>query len=146
MSEIKKLKKAVAWIDGSYNSVTNKYGCGGFLLENGTKHIIKELGDDPGMATMHNVAGEILGAMRAAQKASDLGITELTIFHDYDGVAAWVNSRWKCRSPYTRKYASTMWALMAKGLKIIFKHVKSHSGNEQNDEADRLAKEAVGLA
>ena len=53
--------KNYAFIDGSFNPATRVYGCGGFLIDHlGKKHIIQKNGNDPGMAKMRNVAGEIL--------------------------------------------------------------------------------------
>lgn len=138
--------KNYAFIDGSFNPATKIYGCGGFLIDQlGKKHIIQKNGNEAGMAKMRNVAGEILGAMEAVQLAQNLGMKKLTIFHDYEGIAAWVLGRWKCKKPETRKYAMVIWSAMEAGLKIYFTHVKGHSGNSFNDEADQLAKLAVGL-
>lgn len=138
--------KNYAFIDGSFNPATKVYGCGGFLIDQlGKKHIIQKSGNDANMAKMRNVAGEILGAMEAVQLAQKLNMKKLTIFHDYEGIAAWVRGNWKCKKPETRRYAMLMWTAMEAGLKIYFTHVKGHSGNFGNDEADQLAKLAVGL-
>lgn len=138
--------KNYAFIDGSFNPTTKVYGCGGFLIDHlGKKHIIQKNGNDPGMAKMRNVAGEILGSMMAVELAQKLGMKKLTIFHDYEGIAAWVLGKWKCKKPETRRYAMAMWKAMDTGLRIYFNHVKGHSGNCGNDEADQLAKLAVGL-
>ena len=143
---MKKLTKNYAFIDGSFNPATKIYGCGGFLIDQiGKKHIIQANGNDPAMAKMRNVAGEILGAMKAVELAQELGMKKLTIFHDYEGVAAWPLGKWKCKKQETRKYAMAIWAAMELGLKIYFSHVKGHSGIDGNEEADQLAKLAVGL-
>lgn len=143
---MKKPTKNYAFIDGSFNPDTKVYGCGGFLIDQiGKKHIIQACGDDPGMAKMRNVAGEILGAKKAVELAQKLYMTKLTIFYDYEGVAAWPLGKWKCKKRETRNYAMVIWAAMELGLKIYFTHVKGHSGIDGNDEADRLAKMAVGL-
>lgn len=143
---MKKLTKNYAFIDGSFNPATKVYGCGGFLIDQiGRKHIIQKSGNDPRMAKMRNVAGEILGAMTAVEIAQKLGMKKLTIFHDYEGIAAWVLGKWKCKNPEARDYVMVMWRAMASGLKIYFSHVKGHSGDCRNDEADQLARLAVGL-
>lgn len=146
MSQQRVPSKNYAFIDGSFNPDTKVYGCGGFLIDQyGKKHIIQMKGSDPAMAKMRNVAGEILGAMRAVYIAQKLGMKKLTIFHDYEGVAAWVLGKWKCKKPETRHYAMVMWKAMENGLKLYFRHVKGHSGVPENEEADQLAKLAVGL-
>lgn len=143
---MKKITKNYSFIDGSYNQNTKVYGCGGFLIDQfGKKHIIQKSGNDFGMAKMRNVAGEILGAMEVVCLAQKLGMKKVTIFHDYEGIAAWALGRWKCRKKETKKYAMMIWNAMESGLKIYFRHVKGHSGVDGNDEADGLAKMAVGL-
>lgn len=138
--------KNYAFIDGSFNSQKNIYGCGGFLIDQlGKKHIIQMWGNESEMVKMRNVAGEIIGAIAAVELAQKLGMKKLTIFHDYKGISEWVLGNWRCKKKETRRYAMAMWAAMEAGLKIYFKHVKSHSGIEGNEEADQLAKLAVGL-
>lgn len=146
MIKIKLPNKNYAFVDGSFNPLTKVYGCGGFLIDHlGRKHIIQSKGTDQKMAKMRNVAGEILGAMKAIDLAKDLGMKKLTIFHDYEGIAAWPMGRWKCKKQETRNYAMFVWNAMNLGMKIYFRHVKGHSGIDQNEEADQLAKLAVGL-
>lgn len=143
---MKKPSKNYAFIDGSFNPSTKVYGYGGFLMDHiGRKHIVQGSGSDPAMAKMRNVAGEILGAMKIVELAQKLGMRKITIFHDYEGVAAWPLGKWKCKKRETRKYVSFIWAAMDAGLKIYFSHVKGHSGIKENEEADQLAKLAVGL-
>lgn len=139
-------KKSYAFIDGSFNQKTGVYGCGGFLIDQiGKKHIIQSSGKDPGMAKMRNVAGEILGAIKAVELAQKLGMNKLTILHDYVGISAWPLGSWKCKKKETRRYAMFIWQAMELGLKIYFAHVTGHSGIAGNEEADQLAKLAVGL-
>ena len=64
-----------AFVDGSYNSATQVYGYGGFLMDHGERYVLQGHGDDPEMASMRNVAGEILGAMAAVKLAVEKGLT-----------------------------------------------------------------------
>lgn len=145
-SYIKIPKRSYAFVDGSFNPVAKIYGCGGFLIDQfGKKHIIQASGDSEDWAVMRNVAGEILGAKKAMELAKNLGMKKLTIFHDYEGVANWPLGVWKAKKTITKEYAQFACMIMASGLKLYFRHVKGHSGIIENEEADRLAKEAVGL-
>lgn len=68
----------------------------------------------------------------------------ITIFHDYEGVAKWVNGEWKAKKPETKKYQDAMADLM-KRIEIKFVKVPAHAGVHFNELADRLAKDACNL-
>ena len=137
--------KAYAYVDGSYNAATGVYGYGGFVVVSGEKHVIKGSGSDPEMASMRNVAGEVLGSTAAIKKAIELGVKELDIYYDYAGIEMWATDKWKRNKKGTAAYYDFIQSIKDK-IELNFKHVKGHSGIEGNDEADRLAKEACGIA
>lgn len=133
-----------AFVDGSYNIATGVYGFGGFLVANGEKHILQGAGDDAEMASMRNVAGEILGSMAAVEKALELGLKELTIYYDYMGIEMWATGGWKRNKTGTIAYYEYMQQVKQQ-ISVRFVKVKGHSGVDGNEEADRLAKGAVGI-
>lgn len=57
-----------AFVDGSFNIATGVYGYGGFLMHDGVRYELSGNGSDKEMASMRNVAGEILGSMAAVKK------------------------------------------------------------------------------
>ena len=138
------LPAVYAFVDGSFNPVMNVYGYGGFLFYNGEKVILQGAGDDEEMASMRNVAGEILGSMAAIEKALELGLPEVTVYYDYAGIEMWATGAWKRNKTGTIQYHEYIRSVEDK-IRINFVKVKGHSGVEGNEEADMLAKQAVGI-
>ena len=133
-----------AFVDGSYNAAKKIYGYGGFLMHGGSKEVLQGAGEDAEMASMRNVAGEVLGSMAAVEKALELGLSELTIYYDYMGIEMWADGNWKRNKKGTAAYHDYIASVRSR-ITLRFVKVKGHSGVAGNEEADRLAKEAVGI-
>lgn len=136
--------EAVAYTDGSFNDAKKISGGGGFIEWNGQRYAVAAYRTDvdTGFDAMRNVGGEILGAVAVIQKAQELGIKSLRIYHDYEGIGAWVKGEWKTNTGSTSAYAT--FAQMCP-VQLEFSHVTAHTGIEGNEAADRIAKFAVGL-
>jgi ribonuclease HI len=134
----------MAYVDGSFDVDTFTYAYGVVILNNDRETHLSDVGDDPEMAKMRNVAGEIMGAMAAMAYAKDNGIKEITIVHDYAGIAEWSLGRWKCNKPETQ-FFKRFYDEISEDVKVRFKKVEGHSGNYYNDLADALAKRELGV-
>lgn len=133
----------VAYVDGSFDAAIGKYAFGCVILTP-DGDIIKESGngDNPESLAIRNVAGEMLGAMTAVRWAIKNGYDNLELRYDYEGIEKWATGAWKAKNTLTQKYAEYM-QRQQNHIKISFRKVKAHSGDYYNEEADKLAKEAL---
>ena len=136
---------AVAYVDGSYRADTQEFSCGAVLFWAGEKVEFSQKNDDPDLAQMRNVAGEIMGAVVAIRWCLERGVPALEIYHDYAGVGKWALGQWKTNRPGTQAYARFC-AQARQRMELRFVQVRGHSGDYWNDEADRLAKEALNIS
>lgn len=134
---------AVAYVDGSYYN--GEFSCGAVLFYEGKQVEFSQKYNDRDLASMHNVAGEIMGALTVIDYCIGQGIPALEIHHDYEGVAKWAQGQWKANRPGTIAYAEACQKARQK-LILRFVKVKGHSGDKYNDMADLLARRALGLA
>lgn len=135
----------IAYVDGSYNVKNKEYGYGCVLIEN--QKIIKELsGKDNNLeyVSMRNVAGEILGSLKAIEFAVQMKYSMICIYYDYEGIEKWANKEWKANKIGTKEYVKKI-DDYRKVINIQFIKVLAHSGDYYNDKADLLAKKAVGI-
>jgi len=135
---------AIAYVDGSFDIKTNRfsYGC---LIRYADEEIrLYEAMNDINLAGMRNVAGEIKGAEAAIRYCIGREIKKILIVHDYEGISKWVTGEWAAKNAGTRAYRDFCKSVSSI-IDISFVSVKGHSGDVGNEEADRLAKEALGI-
>lgn len=139
-----KLRKGEAsvYVDGSFDLGSFTYSYGVVILTKEEIHKLSGREVDPEMALMRNVSGELKGAMKAMEWALENEIETLYLHYDYTGIECWAKGDWKTNKDGTKAYKAYYDSIKDK-LKVEFIKVKAHSGNKYNEEADRLAKEAI---
>lgn len=135
----------VIYVDGSFSLEKGNYSYGLIAIDNG-KEIYEDysVGDDSDSVSLRNVAGEVLGSLKAVEYAIEHNYKEVNIVYDYQGIECWALGTWKRNKVLTQKYYKKMQENMKK-IKINFVKVKGHSGDKYNDIADKLAKKALGI-
>lgn len=136
--------EVIAYVDGSFNDTNQTYGWGVVILVNGSEIPLSGCGNDPEVATMNNVAGEIIASMKAMKFCLDNGYKSLFIVHDYEGTAKFCSREFEADRKHTKLYTDYYDRVKTK-LAIGFEWVKGHSKNIYNEKADRLAKQGCGV-
>jgi len=133
--------QVIIYVDGSYELSTKRYAYGLVVVHKG-EEVYSECEAQKGeYSSMRNVAGEVLGAMKAMTYAREKGYRNLVLYFDYQGIESWALGTWKRNNDLTRGYHE-FYQSMKKDLNVKFRKVKGHSGDRYNDRADELAKEA----
>jgi hypothetical protein len=99
---------------------------------------------------LRNVLAELGGLFKALELAP--AGEALTVVHDYEGVGAWLEGRWKARDPLVAEIVAACQARIAdRGLAVTFRrqsgHTSTYAGRNDfaafNARADQLATEAA---
>lgn len=131
------------YVDGSFKEDKENYSYGLVAVHN-EEVIYKEsgVGEEKEAISMRNVAGEVLGAMKAVDYALKHDYKKIKIFFDYQGIESWALGMWKRNNFLTQRYHEYMHETM-KQIEIKFVKVKGHSGVKYNELADELASSAL---
>lgn len=142
-------KMPVFYTDGSYNKDVPSYGWSFACItpDGAVREMACGCGSEDGIIEQRNVAGEMIGAMRAVQYAIAKGMKEFEIRYDYAGLGKWVTGAFKADSVPSEQYAAWMRKMIEKhGLSIHFVQMPGHTGEYYNEMADMLARKGCGVA
>ncbi len=136
-----------AYVDGSYDVTSGRFSCGVVIVETDAEGRsetteMNSAFDDAEAAKQRNVAGEIMGSKLAIDYCLANGIDSIEIYHDYEGIGAWADGRWKANNDLTKGYREFIDAARAR-MDVKFVKVAGHAGNKYNELADKLAKKAL---
>lgn len=127
------------YVDGAFYE--GRIGYGVVILRGG--EVVTEL-CGPAPANMdpsiRQVAGELAATLRAMEWCTENGVTEATVYFDYNGIQMWATGKWKTNTPDTRAYAESM---RASPVRVKWQKVAAHTGVTWNERADQLAKQGA---
>lgn len=135
----------LAYVDGSNRGDGSAFSWGIVAFSKCLGRVnINGMSEDKELTKYRNVAGELFASVKATQFAISKGIDKIIICHDYSGIRHWALGEWKTNNSLSRSYENHFKNIKGK-IEYEFVKVDGHTGDEFNEEADRLAKEALGL-
>lgn len=136
-----------AYVDGSYNSSSEKFSYGVVCVkDNVVLYVESGAEKDSSEKNIRQIAGELKGALKAAEYAISQGEKKIVIFHDYEGIAHHATGAWARRESSSAEYYEKMQKIMNSGLEVIFVKVDSHTGDLFNELVDEKCKECLGIS
>lgn len=139
-----KENEIIAYVDGSFSQSTSYYSYGIVIFTRDGKEVYKDKENNEDLVAMRNVAGEIRGAMKAMELALKKNKDTLYLYYDYMGIEKWATLEWQAKKSGTKEYRD-YYNFIKNKLKVVFIKVEAHSGEKYNEEADQLAKSALGI-
>lgn len=134
------------YVDGSYNSSSNKYSYGLVAVKNNiVEYVESGSGDSDEQNNIRQIAGELKAAVKGIEYAKSKKYSKAVIFHDYEGIAHHATGAWQRREESSKEYYEKMQELMKSGIEIIFVKVDSHTGDLFNELADEKCKECLNI-
>jgi len=133
-----------AWVDGSF--IDNKVKWAIIIKDNKNNVVFQKNGiiEDKEAQKMRQITGELRAAMVAVAWAKNCQ-DKVIINYDYEGIYRWVSDAFNEDNWYTNnKFTKAYREYIMKNLTYIekFVKVKAHSGISENEEVDKLAKNA----
>lgn len=137
--------EVIAYVDGSNLGDGSAFSWGVVLFtkEKG-KHGISGKSEDERFTKYRNISGELFAAVNATNYAIKNKKKKITIYHDYSGIRHWALAEWKRKNDLSKYYRSYFEQAMKK-IEVQFVKADGHTGDKFNEEADILAKKALGI-
>jgi len=133
----------IAYVDGSYSEMANKYSYGLVVVTPGGEiYEVADCGDDKNAIVSRNVSGEVKGVMHLINYMNKNSFTDAIIRYDYEGIENWATKKWRAKTYVAKEYVKFMEKHSNK-LNLKFEKIQAHSNDSYNDRADKLAKKAL---
>lgn len=139
---VPKKDEVIAYIDGSFRPSDKSFSYGiVMIMDDGSEIEMSKRYHKHSDADLRNVIGELYSSVTAIQQAIRMEKKKIEIRYDYAGIRNWVLGTWEAKTETTRRYRDKIREL-ANTINIEFTKIKAHSGDEYNEKADKLAKNA----
>lgn len=136
--------EAVAYVDGSNLSDGSAFSWGIVMfIKNKGKVELNGMSQSERFIKYRNISGELFAAVNAIDYAIKNSIRKITIYHDYSGIRHWALGEWKTKNELSKVYKQ-FFERASKSIEVQFVKADGHTGDTFNEEADILAKKALG--
>lgn len=130
---------ALLYVDGAWNEKKRQYGYGFVIVKNGKQFSTGfGKGEKPNYLSQKQVSGEVVSVLQGLNRSIFKKLKHVEIIYDFDGIEKWITGEWNPKAAIAEAYVHELKRLNEK-IEISFKKVKSRSGDEFNDIANRLA-------
>jgi ribonuclease HI len=128
-----------AFVDGSYISGVTGYGAVIYLGNELKAEIAGTILD----VEFRQFGGELRSVIEVLKWCAANNAAKVRINYDYQGIEKFATGEWKPKNNLSKDYVDFV---KKANIGIEWRHIKSHTGNSKNDEADALAKKAAMAA
>jgi ribonuclease HI len=125
-----------AFVDGSYISGITGYGAVIYLGDELKAEISGTITD----VEFRQFGGELQSVIEVLKWCFANKALKVRINYDYQGIEKFAAGEWKPKNNLSKGYVNF---IRNADINIEWRHIKSHTGNLRNDEADALAKKAA---
>ncbi|GAA0125801.1 hypothetical protein UT300019_17030 [Clostridium sp. CTA-19] len=135
------------YVDGSYNSSSEKFSYGLVAVKNNViEYMESGASEDTSQKQIRQIAGELKATIQAVEYAKLKGEKKIVIFHDYEGIYHHALGTWERKDSSSKEYYNAINKYINEDkIEIVFVKVDSHTGDVYNEITDSIAKKAIGV-
>jgi len=139
ISELRKQGYTIIFTDGSFIEPYSSWAY--IVLDMNDNIVFEQSGLIEDNLESRNIVGEVYAVLAALEYARNNSIYRIAVFHDYEGLSKWYSGEWKAKRDISKLYLERLEEYS--DIKILFEHVRGHSGNKFNDYVDKMAAKAI---
>lgn len=123
-----------AFVDGSFISQKTRYASVIYLGNEIKAELCGTIED----TSCRQFGGELKSVIETIKWCRQNNVKQVRINYDYEGIEKFATGKWQAKNTLSKEYVNFI--QQVDDVKILWRHVRSHSGNERNNRVDLLAK------
>lgn len=136
------------YVDGSYNSDTEKYSYALVVVKDEViSYIENGVAEDNSAKAIRQIAGELEASIKSIEYAAKNNYKNIVIIHDYIGICYHATGMWDRKEESSKRYYEIFNKITRENdINVIFVKVDSHTGDLYNEIVDEFAKSVAEIA